>query len=247
MNKKEILMYRALILLLCLAVFALCVKLAHFYSCDTNEGKVDTSDFDPTFEIVSSTADSISLRGHSDLTSTLTEAMESRRTERSFSDKELNDQQIADLLWNALGVNREDGRRTAPTARNAQEIDLYLFTKAAIYRYCAESNSLKLVKTGDYRTKAGTQPFYGMAPLAIAIVADFNKLDAMNFDEAGKQFYSATDAGYVSQNIYLYCAASGLATVACGSVDRESLIDVLGLTNAKAVLSHPIGYPANVE
>lgn len=168
------------------------------------------------------------------------EALASRRTERAFSNNDLSDQQISDLLWAANGVNRvEDGKRTAPSARNAQEIDVYLFTSAAIYRYEASSHSLKLVKEGDYRTSAGTQPFYAAASVAISLVVDFDKMEG--FDDEAKAFYSATDVGYVSQNIYLYCAAKNLATVVCGSVDRELVAGLLGIKNGKVLLSHAIG------
>jgi SagB-type dehydrogenase family enzyme len=168
------------------------------------------------------------------------EALSARRTERAFSNDNLTNQQIADLLWAANGVNRAgDGKRTAPSARNAQEIDVYLFTPVAIYRYEAVSHSLKLVKEGDYRTSAGTQPFYAAASVAISLVVDFDKMEG--FDEEAKAFYSATDVGYVSQNIYLYCAAENLGTVVCGSVDREAVANLLGIQNGKVLLSHAIG------
>ncbi len=199
-----------------------------------------------TYEICASTQDSVALLPPSDLNGvTISDALKNRRTIREFSDKNLSDQQISDLLWCACGANREDGKRTAPTARNAQEMDVYLFTPAAIYYYQAASHSLKLVKVGDFRDKAGKQGAFIVAPVSVSIVADFNKMDG--FDDEAKQFYSATDAGFISQNIYLYASASGLATVTCGNIDRPGIVELLGLPNAKAILSHPVGYEAEAE
>lgn len=193
-----------------------------------------------TYTIEESMQDSFALLAPSKKSSmSLIEALANRRTVRSFAETALSDQQISDLLWCACGVNREDGKLTAPTACNAQEIDVYLFTPKAIYFYQKASHSLKLFKEGDFREKAGNQAFFRTAPIAIALVGDFDKMG--RFDEEGKQFYSATDVGYVSQDIYLYCAAAGLATVACGNIDRPAITELLGLTNAKPLLSHPVG------
>ena len=250
MNKKEILMYRGLILFLCLAIFGLAWSLADCYRNHNQKNEAANSSVATeacaTFEVVKSTSQIVALPPHSEIGGVaLIQALDKRMTVRSYSSEDLSDQQISDLLWSAVGVNREDGKRTSPTARNAQEINLYLFTKSAIYRYDAEENSLKLVKIGDFRAKTGRQPFFANASVAIAIVADFDAMDAKDFDAAGKEFYSATDGGYVSQNIYLYCAAADLATVACGNIERDSIVELLELPNAKAILSHPVGYAQN--
>lgn len=211
--------------------------------CDAaDSSKCCAAEAPATYEIANSTADSIALLPPSNLKgATLSDALKNRRTVRSFDpNKQISDQQVSDLLWCALGKNREDGKRTAPTARNAQEIELYLYTKSAIYHYQAASHSLKLVKAGNFVEKAGKGGFYLVVPMALTIVADFDKM--ADFDEEGKQFYSATDAGFVSQNIYLFASAEGLATVTCGSIDRPAILELFGLTNAKAILSHPIGY-----
>lgn len=194
-----------------------------------------------TYNISTTTEDSVALLKPSEFTATLQYALKNRRSIREFSEKKVSDQQISNLLWAAVGVTREDGRRTAPTARNLQEIDVYLYTEAAIYRYQASSHSLKLVKLGDYRGKAGRNGFYLLAPLALTVVADFEKMS--EYDEEGKMMYSGTDAGFVCQNIYLYAAANDMATVTCGNIDRAAIAELLGLTNAKPMLSHPIGYP----
>lgn len=212
-----------------------------FVSCDSKKEDTTVAEDNSGYSISTEIQDSIVLLPNSKTLSVdIMEALSARRTERAFSNDNLTNQQIADLLWAANGVNRvEDGKRTAPSARNAQEIDVYLFTPVAIYRYEAVSHSLKLVKEGDYRTSAGTQPFYAAASVAISLVVDFDKMEG--FDEEAKAFYSATDVGYVSQNIYLYCAAENLGTVVCGSVDREVVANLLGIQNGKVLLSHAIG------
>lgn len=212
-----------------------------FVSCNSKKEDTSIAEDNSGYSISTEIQDSIVLLPNSKTLSVdIMEALSARRTERAFSNDNLTNQQIADLLWAANGVNRvEDGKRTAPSARNAQEIDVYLFTPVAIYRYEAVSHSLKLVKEGDYRTSAGTQPFYAAASVAISLVVDFGKMEG--FDEEAKAFYSATDVGYVSQNIYLYCAAENLGTVVCGSVDREAVANLLGIQNGKVLLSHAIG------
>ncbi len=175
----------------------------------------------------------------------LMEALGERRSKRSFSGSGISDQQLSDLLWAANGINShaafrgQPGLRTAPTARNHQEIELYVFIPSGIYLYDAFNNKLVLVREGDHRASAGEQGFFAEAPLSLCIAAHFKKMEA--YTEEKKQFYSAVDAGYVSQNIYLYCASEGLCTVACGRIDREVLHNLLLLDQGKAILSHPVG------
>lgn len=186
-------------------------------------------------------AQDIKLPEHSDLNGvTLSEALLNRHSAREFSDKMLTDQQMADLLWTANGVNREDGRRTAPSARNCQEIDIYVYTNQGVYLYNAKENSLELKLKGDKRASVGMQPFVKEAPVILLFVANYDKMDGMNGE--GKQFYGATDGGIVSQNVYLYCAAEKLNTVVLGSIHRDELKSALGF-NGKAILGQPVGYP----
>ena len=237
--------------LLFVSIFAI----VGFVSCDSKKEYTTVAEDNSGYSISTDVLDSIALLPNSKTLSVdIMEALSARRTERAFSNDNLTNQQIADLLWAANGVNRAgDGKRTAPSARNAQEIDVYLFTPVAIYRYEAVSHSLKLVKEGDYRTSAGTQPFYAAASVAISLVVDFDKMEGFDdpvpmpvrglsvYGLSAHAFYSATDVGYVSQNIYLYCAAENLGTVVCGSVDREAVANLLGIQNGKVLLSHAIG------
>ncbi len=159
--------------------------------------------------------------------------LHNRKTTREFSTQELDLQTIAEILWAAFGVNRNDNRRTAPTARNMQEIELYLVNSKGIYYYSPENNLLTHIKEGDFRKATGTQDFVGVAPLEIIIVSNFNKSDA---PEEKKFPYAYMNAGYVSENIYIYCAAENLATVARGSVDKEKLSEIMGLESFQHII-----------
>ena len=172
----------------------------------------------------------------------LYEALSNRQTNREFSDKELTDQQLADLLWCANGENREDGKRTAPSARNAQEIDIYVFNKKGVYLYIPEKNVLKMVISEDMREGMSSRggKMIMSAPVTLLFFANYDKMKG--FDEAGREFYGATDAGFVSQNVYLYCAANKLNTVVMGAIDRPKIIEILQV-DGKPVLAQPIGYP----
>lgn len=164
----------------------------------------------------------------------LMESLSQRKSTRSFSDKELSKQQLSDLLWAANGFNRDD-KRTAPTANNRQELELYVVLKDGIYFYNAKEHKLTLVNKGDYRKNAGMQEFVAQAPLNILFVSDSEKASSSN--------YSYTNCGFISQNIYLYCASEGLGTVVRGSFDKKVLHDLLKLPATQEVLlSQTVGY-----
>lgn len=166
---------------------------------------------------------------------TLMQALNERRSTRELQEKELPPGMLSDLLWAANGFNRDD-KRTAPTANNRQELELYAVLKTGIYRYDAKGHRLVLVKNGDYRKSAGTQPFVATAPLNILFVSDSEKASGRN--------YAYTDCGFVSQNIYLYCASEGLGTVVRGSFDKKELEELLQLPpNKEVLLSQTVGYP----
>ncbi len=173
---------------------------------------------------------------------TLMAALQNRQTNRSFSSQELGWQQLADLLWAANGVNRPaGGKRTAPSARNAQEIDIYAFTSAGVFFYDAPNHQLKRIADNDCRAGLYDRGNFGKAPLILVYVGNFDKMQG--FDEQARNFYSATDVGFVSQNVYLYCATQGLSTVVCGSFNRDNANKVLNIKNGKLLLAQPVGYP----
>lgn len=181
--------------------------------------------------------------------STLAAALSSRRSIRDFRFEKISLQQVSDLLWAACGVNlirgEEDNRRyyfTNPTASNHREVSVYLFSDKGIFLYEPIRNRLLQLSTRDKRNKLSNLSFVKKAALSLCIVSDIDKMVRHRGDAFRQQLYSSMDAGYVSENIYLYCAANGLATCACGLIDREKITKILGLTNAKVMLVHPIGF-----
>jgi SagB-type dehydrogenase family enzyme len=169
----------------------------------------------------------------------LMEALNLRKTDRDFSSKELDPQTLSNLLWAANGINRPDGRRTAPTARNMQQIEIYLYMQDGVYLYLAKEHALQLVVKGDHRKEAAKQPFAQVAPVTLVLVADYAK---MNMDDKElRDLYAGTDCGNVCQNIYLFCASENLCTVELGMIDRESIEKLLKI-NGKVLLGQPVGY-----
>jgi nitroreductase len=170
------------------------------------------------------------------------EALAKRATSRAFDTKELSTQQLSNLLWAAFGINRPDGRRTAPSARNWQETDIYVLLQSGAYVYDAKVNRLNSVATEDLRSLGGTQPFVKDAPVTLIFVADLAKLGSGS--DEGKKNTANIDVGYISQNVYLYCASEGLATGARGSVDRAALGPKLNLrADQLIVLAQSVGHP----
>lgn len=166
--------------------------------------------------------------------------LQRRQSVRTFSEDEIPMEQLSTILWAAYGINRpEEQRRTVPSARNVQELNIYLFNKDGVYLYNAEKNILEPIANGDYRSSISRQPHFKQAPYAIVIAVDYNRMK--DFDDEGRNFFSAVDAGYVSQDIYLACASFDLGTVACGAIERDKLNELLKLNNGKALLAHPIG------
>ena len=172
----------------------------------------------------------------------LMQALKERRTEREYSQKELPSQVLSDLLWAARGINRQDtGKLTSPTAKNMQEIDLYVAMADGLYLYDAKKNTLEPVLKGDIRGLTGKQDFVKDAPVNLIFVADLAKMSGMASEDA--KFYAATDTGYVSQNEYLFCASEDLATVARGWVDRPALAKAMKLRpDQMIVLAQTVGY-----
>jgi SagB-type dehydrogenase family enzyme len=171
----------------------------------------------------------------------LMEALAKRATVRGFDTKDISMQQISDLLWASFGVNRPDGKRTAPSASNKQEIDVYVLLKKGAYLYDAENNKLDLITAEDLRSQAADQRFAD-APIQLIFIADLSKRGESS--DEGKLRTANIDCGYISQNTYLYCTSEGLATGARGSVNRDALISKLKLrTDQKILLAHSVGYP----
>ncbi len=170
----------------------------------------------------------------------LMQALKERKSTREFSAEKLPAQVLANLLWAGFGVNRPDGRRTAPSAMNWQEISIYVVTADGTYSYDAAKNRLEPVAKEDLRSLAGTQSYVATAPVNLVYVADMTKAG----DTEGKEVLTGADTGFIAQNVYLYCASEGLATVVRASVDREALGKALKLkATQKIILAQSVGYP----
>jgi nitroreductase len=168
----------------------------------------------------------------------LMQALKERKTSR----EKLPLQVLSNMLWAACGVNRMDGKRTAPTAMNKQEIDVYVAMEDGLWLYDAELNRLIGIVARDIRETTGKQPFVKDAPVNLVYVADYAKMANMSIVQ--KDIYAAADTGFVSQNVYLYCASEGLATVVRGMINKGLLTAVMKLRSDQSiVLAQTVGYP----
>lgn len=170
-------------------------------------------------------------------------ALSERHSTREFAQKALSLADLSDLLWAANGINRKDsGKRTAPSALNKQEVDVYVVLPEGSYLYDAKSHVLNLVAEGDYRDAvAGGQAFVKSAPVSLVLISDLSRFgDAKN---ERTRLMGAVDAGIVSQNISIFCSAAKLATVPRASMDLEQLKKVLKLKDTQIpMMNHPVGY-----
>lgn len=172
----------------------------------------------------------------------LMEAFNNRKSTREFSDKDIPLQVLSDLLWAAYGYNRpEQKMRTVPSAWNIQNMSVYVARADGLYLYDAQSHSLKLIVSEDIRAKCGTQSFVRSVPVNLVYVADVSMMSA-----AGERanFYSTVHAGFIAQNVYLFCAAFNLATVVRDLIDREALKNAMKLkAEQEIILAQSVGYP----
>lgn len=173
----------------------------------------------------------------------LMQALKERSSAREFGAEKLGPQVLSNLLWAAWGFNRPDaGKRTAPSSNNRQEIDVYVTTAEGAYVYDAKANRLQPVAAGDLRAATGTQEYVATAPVNLVYVADYAKMG--NANEQAKAVTAAVNTGFISQNVYLYCASEGLATVVRGGVNRDPLAKALKLRPEQRVTyAQTIGYP----
>jgi hypothetical protein len=172
----------------------------------------------------------------------LMDALAGRRSSRDFAPDALPLALLSSLLWAAYGVNRADGGRTAPSALNAQEVDIFVALPAGAYRYDAAAHELRLVAAADLRRVTGYQDFVDEAPLDLVYVADHARLKMVPVEQ--RAAYAYTAAGAIAQNVYLFAAANGLATVIRAWIDCAAIAEALGLTHDQQVLlSQTVGYP----
>jgi nitroreductase len=165
-----------------------------------------------------------------------------RMSSREFSPEPLSVEVLSNMLWAAFGINRSDGKRTAPTASNRQEIDIYVATANGLYLYDAKTNLLNPILAEDIRAMTGRQPYVKDAPVNFIYVADYSKMGTVANED--KAFLSATETGFISENVYLYCASEGLATVVRANIDRPALASLMKLRpDQKIILAQSVGYP----
>jgi len=172
------------------------------------------------------------------------EAFSLRASNTDFSDKKLSLQDLSDLLFAANGVNRKDlSKRTAPSAMNAQDVDIYVFMQEGVYFYDAFKNVLNPIIAGDQRIlTAGPQTGVAKAPVILLLVSEISRFKLP--DEPMKLDGAAKDAGIVSQNINIFCAGTGLITRPRGTMDQVKIREVLKLKDSQhLMLNNPVGYP----
>jgi hypothetical protein len=174
----------------------------------------------------------------------LMQALQQRQSQREFDAAPLPAQALSNLLWAAAGVNRPAlGGRTAPSALNAQEVDVYVALPAGLYRYDPSVHVLRLVNPMDVRRVTGYQDFADTAPLDLVFVADHARMKMI--PAAQRESYASAAAGAMAQNTYLYCVSAGLATVIRAWIDRTALAQAMDLgADQQVLLAQTVGFPA---
>ena len=175
-----------------------------------------------------------------DIGVSVVQAMKDRKSSRTFAQTPVSQEDLSLILWAACGINRPDKKLlTTPTAINAQDISVYVCNAKGVYLYEAAPNTLKKVSDSDIRASLATrQEAMKNAPVFLLLVSDYSK-----FRQNG-ELYGPMDAGYVSENICLMCAALGLNTVPRAMMDKEAVAAAIPLSEGqKLMLNHPIGHP----
>jgi nitroreductase len=172
----------------------------------------------------------------------LTAALKLRRSIREYSDRPLPAQVLSDLLWAAFGVNRPSGDRTAPYWRHVMVIDVYLAMADGVWLYEPSAHKLLPHSAEDLRKQTGLQDFVATVPLNLVYVAHGERMTDVAPEE--RRLYASVDAGFIGQNVYLFCASEGLATVFRGAVDTPKLGKALKLPEQQFVtFAQSVGYP----
>jgi SagB-type dehydrogenase family enzyme len=175
-------------------------------------------------------------------------ALKERKSTKAFHPQAISEDMLSNLLWAAFGVNRPDtGKRTAPSAVNSQEMDIYVILATGVYLYDASAHQLTPILATDLRALAGTQDYVKDAPINFLYIADYAKMRA-SFSPTKKALFSASHAGFIGQNVYLCCASEGLGTVFRDSIDRAALREILKLRKDQdIVFAQTIGYIRDEE
>ena len=172
----------------------------------------------------------------------LMQALKLRRSTREYSDRPISDQVLSDLLWAAFGINRRSGDRTAPYWRHLMVIDVYTAMADGVWLYEPKAHKLLPHLRGDIRSETGTQDFVGKAPLNLVYVAHGERMGDISAED--RRLYASVDAGFIGQNVYLFCASEGLATVFRAALDYAKLARTMELGAGQFVtFAQTVGYP----
>ena len=173
----------------------------------------------------------------------LISALQQRHSTREYSDRPIPKQLLSDLLWAAFGINRPSGDRTVPYWRHVMVIDLFLALADGVWIYEPKAHSLLLHLPEDIRGHTGHQDFVAAAPLNLIYVAHGERMTDISAEE--RRLYASVDAAFIGQNVYLFCASEGLATVFRGAVDYAKLARMLRLPDQQFVtFAQTVGYPS---
>ena len=166
-----------------------------------------------------------------------------RRSIREYAERPLPPQVLSDLLFAAFGINRPaSGDRTAPYWRHVMVIDVYAATADGVWLYEPKRHVLLPYLDADIRAQTGLQDFVGTAPLNLIYVAHGERMQDISAED--RRLYASVDAGFIGQNVYLFCASEGLATVFRGAVDYSKLATTLQLGADQFVtFAQTVGYP----
>jgi len=179
---------------------------------------------------------------HTDGGQPLLRALKLRRSIREYAARPIPPQVLSDLLWAAFGVNRPSGDRTAPYWRHVMVIDLYVAMSDGVSIYDPKAHALLPYLPDDIRAQTGLQDFVGTAPLNLVYVAHGERMTDVSPED--RRLYASVDTGFIGQNVYLFCASEGLATVFRGAVDYAKLGRTLRLPVQQFVtFAQTVGYP----
>lgn len=172
----------------------------------------------------------------------LIDALKLRRSIREYSERTLPPQVLSDLLWAAFGINRPSGDRTAPYWRHIMVIDVYAAMADGVWFYDPKRHALVPHSRDDIRAQTGLQDFVRIAPLNLIYVAHGERMHDISPEE--RRLYASVDTGFIGQNVYLFCASEGLATVFRGAVDTAKLAQTMKLGKDQFVtFAQTVGYP----
>jgi SagB-type dehydrogenase family enzyme len=173
----------------------------------------------------------------------LMEALDKRCSTRDFTDKDLSEQTVSNLLWAAFGINREESdKHTAPSSNNNQEIDIYVVTAKGAFKYVPKGHLLEIISDEDFRSACGEQAYVATAAIILVYVSDLSRTDQK--DLTAEPLASYSNVGFIAQNVYLFCASEGLGAVIRGWINKEVLQVKLQLKpSQKIILSQSVGFP----